>query len=173
MSNKNLILVGMPGCGKSTIGSILAKRLKMNFTDTDRLIRKKTGKNLIRIINEDGIDCFLKTEEEVLLSMGCENTVISTGGSAVYSEAGMEYLKSTGRVLYLCLTYESVEKRLGNFSKRGVVLPDGKTLRDIYDERTPLYRKYADVLIDANNSTIHETVNGAYVLIGKSLKKKG
>lgn len=173
MPNRNLILVGMPGSGKSTIGSILAKRLKMDFIDTDRLIRKKCGKNLSRIINEDGIEAFLKVEEEILLSVDCENTVISTGGSAVYSEAGMEHLKSTGRILYLYMTYESVEKRLGNFSKRGVVLPDGKTLRDIYDERTPLYRKYANVLIDVNKSTIPETVNGAYILIGKSLKKKG
>ena len=147
-----LILVGMPGCGKSCMGRALARKLKMKNIDADYLIEKKAGKRLVEIINEDGHEAFKKIEEETLLSINGDNLIISTGGSAIYYPKVMEYYKSIGKILYLHCTYEVIVERLGDFSKRGVLLKEGQTLKDLYDERCRLYEKYADITVDCSGN---------------------
>ncbi len=142
-----IVLIGMPACGKSCMGRALSGKLKMKLIDTDKLIMKRKGKKLQELIDELGVDAFRRIEEETLLSIEGDNLIISTGGSAVYSEAGMKHLKSIGKVFYLYCSFETVNARLGDFSKRGVVLREGQTLLDLYNERIPLYKKYADVTI--------------------------
>ncbi len=147
----HIILIGMPACGKSTVGVLAAKSLGYRFTDADLVIQETEGRRLHRIIREDGIEGFLAIEERVNLSLGDPQTppqVIATGGSAVYSEAAMAHYKAVGTVVYLKLSYASVERRLGDYSHRGVVMPAGYTLRDLYDERCALYERYADITID-------------------------
>lgn len=146
----HIILIGMPACGKSTVGVLAAKALGYRFVDSDLIIQERTGKKLHRIISEEGQAGFLAIEEAVNLTLGNDSapSVIATGGSAVYSEAAMAHFKSVGKVVYLRLSYASVKKRLGNFTHRGVVMPEGYTLRDLYDERCALYERYADVVID-------------------------
>ncbi len=142
-----IVLIGMPACGKSCMGRALSGKLKMKLIDTDKLIMKRKGKKLQELIDELGVDAFRKIEEEILLSIEGDNLIISTGGSAVYSEAGMKHLKSLGKIFYLYCSFETVKERLGDFSKRGVVLREGQTLLDLYNERIPLYKRYADVTI--------------------------
>ena len=146
----HIILIGMPACGKSTVGVLAAKTLGYRFIDSDLVIQERSGKKLHRIISEQGRAKFLAIEESVNLTLGNDSTpsVIATGGSAVYSEAAMEHFKSVGTVVYLRLSYETVEKRLGNFTHRGVVMPEDYTLRDLYDERCALYERYADIIVD-------------------------
>ena len=147
---KPVILIGMPACGKSTVGVLLAKRLGYRFVDSDLHIQEAEGKLLQDIINERGMDGFLKTEEKVNLSLGTPQSrwVIATGGSAVYSPAAMAHFCEIGTVVYLKLSYRTVRRRLGNFSHRGVVMPEGYTLRRLYDERCALYEKYAHITVD-------------------------
>lgn len=154
----NLILIGMPGVGKSTVGVILAKELGMQFLDSDLLIQKREQKLLKQIIKEKGTDGFIAVENEVNASIAAENTVIATGGSVVYGKGAMEHLKKIGKVIYLKIAYECLEKRLHNLKGRGVVLREGQTLRDIYEERTVLYEKYADLIIDESHKGIEETL---------------
>lgn len=154
----HIILIGMPACGKSTVGVLAAKALGYRFIDSDLIIQERDGRRLHRIIREEGREGFLKIEEEVNLTLGNDSapsevpsevpTVIATGGSAVYSPAAMEHFKAVGTVVYLRLSFETVQKRLGNFTHRGVVMPEGYTLRDLYDERCALYEQYADIVID-------------------------
>ena len=150
----HIILIGMPACGKSTVGVLAAKTLGCRFIDSDLIIQERQGRRLHRIIREEGQAGFLAIEEAVNLTLGNDSTpsVIATGGSAVYSEVAMEHFKSVGTVVYLRLSYETVEKRLGNFTHRGVVMPEGYTLRDLYDERCALYERYADVIIDESRN---------------------
>lgn len=148
----NLILIGMPACGKSCMGRALSKKLNMQLIDTDRLIEKNTGRLLQDIINEDGLDAFKKLEEETLLSINGDNKIISTGGSAVYYDAAMKHFKNIGLVAYLYVGIDLLKKRLGDFSKRGVVLAPGQTIDDLYIERTALYEKYADIVINCNGN---------------------
>ena len=149
-SCNHIILIGMPACGKSTVGVLAAKTLGYRFIDSDLIIQERDGRRLHRIICEEGQAGFLAIEEAVNLTLGNGDTpsVIATGGSAVYSEAAMAHFKSVGTVVYLRLSFETVQKRLGNFTHRGVVMPEGFTLRDLYDERCALYEKYADIVID-------------------------
>ncbi len=152
-SRRHIILIGMPACGKSTVGVLAAKALGYRFIDSDLIIQEREGKRLHRIISDEGQAGFLQIEEAVNLTLGNDSTpavpaVIATGGSAVYSPAAMEHFKRVGTVVYLRLSYETVEKRLGNFTHRGVVMPAGYTLRDLYDERCALYEKYADIIVD-------------------------
>ncbi len=140
-------LIGMPGCGKSCMGRALAGKMKMKLVDSDRLIEKRYGKKLQVLIDEVGVDEFRKIEESVLMSIKGENLIISTGGSAVYSDPAMQYLKSIGKVFYLYCSFETIKERIGDFSRRGIVLKENQTLLDLYNERIPLYRKYADVTI--------------------------
>ena len=147
-----LILIGMPGCGKSCMGRALARKLKMKNVDADRIIERRAGKKLIDIMNEDGLEAFKRAEEEALLSISGDNLIISTGGSAVYYPKAMEYFKSIGKIIYLHCTYEVIVKRLGDFSKRGVLLKEGQTLADLYEERCKLYEKYADITVDCSGN---------------------
>ena len=142
-----ITFIGMPGSGKSCMGRAMAGKLKMKLIDSDKLIEKRCGKKLQELIDELGVDEFRRIEEETLLSITGDNLIISTGGSAVYSEAGMRHLKELGKVFYLFCSYETVRKRIGDFSKRGIVLKPGQTIADLYNERAPLYKKYADVTI--------------------------
>ncbi len=150
----NIILIGMPGCGKSTVGVLLAKLLGYNFIDTDLLIQSRENKKLYEIINENGLEYFSKIESEVLSALKCEKSVIATGGSAVYSKVGMENLKSLGRVVYLFVPLKEIKRRVTNLSTRGVAIKDGQTLTDLYKEREPLYRHYADITVDCNKKKI-------------------
>ena len=142
-----ITFIGMPGSGKSCMGRAMAGKLKMKLIDSDKLIEKRCGKKLQELIDELGVDEFRRIEEETLLSITGDNLIISTGGSAVYSDAGMRHLKELGKVFYLFCSYETVRKRIGDFSKRGIVLKPGQTILDLYNERAPLYKKYADVTI--------------------------
>ncbi len=154
----NIILIGMPGAGKSTLGVVLAKELGMDFSDTDLLIQKHCGKLLKDIITELGVEGFLKTEEDVCADVRAVRSVIATGGSVVYGSEAMRNLKESGIVVYLRLPYEVISERLANLKLRGVALKEGQTLRDIYDERVPLYEKWADLTIDEEGLDLEETL---------------
>ena len=152
----NLILIGMPGAGKSTLGVVLAKILNMDFLDADLVIQKQCGKTLQCIIDEEGAEGFLAIEQDVLGHIEASNTVIATGGSAVYSDAAMEHLRSIGTVVYLKSSYESLIERLGDLQERGVVLKGGvsMSLRDLYDERMSLYERHAEVVVNVDDLSI-------------------
>ena len=154
----NIILIGMPGVGKSSIGVILAKELGMRFLDSDLLIQEREKRLLREILEQDGVDGFLRIEEQVNASIKAEHAVIATGGSAVYSEKAMKHLQETGTVVYLKLEYEPLSRRLGNLHNRGVVLRDGQTLRDLYGERSGLYEKYADLIVDEAGKDMEDTL---------------
>lgn len=154
----NIILIGMPGCGKSTAGVLAAKAMCMQFIDTDLLLQRSGGAKLQQIINTRGLDFFLQLEEEVLSTLSYENCVISTGGSAVYYEHAMEHLRSIGKVVYLRLSYDQMRRRIRNLETRGIAMKAGMTLRDMYKERRQLYEKYADYTIDCGSGTVEETV---------------
>ena len=153
---KNIILIGMPGCGKSTVGVILAKSLGYSFVDTDLLISEKASKPLQKIIDVNGLEAFLKLEEEVGATLDCYGYVIATGGSMVMSEKAMENLKSLGTVVYIDVTLEEIEKRLVNFKTRGIVRKQGETIQDIFNARSVLYNKYADVVVTNDHDAILE-----------------
>lgn len=148
----------MPGVGKSTIGVILAKQIGYEFVDSDLIIQKRENRLLREIIEQEGVDGFIEVENQVNASLRVEKSVIATGGSVVYGCGAMRHLKEAGTIIYLRLSYESLEKRLGNLKGRGVVLRDGQTLKDIYEERVPLYEKYADLIIDEENLDIEGTL---------------
>ena len=155
----NVILIGMPGCGKSTVGVVLAKTLNYSFIDADLLIQEQTGKRLQQIIDYDGLDKFYEIEERVLSGIQCDRTVIATGGSAFYYPAAMEHLKELGAVVYIQLSCENVKKRLGNLASRGVAGAKDKTVEQLYEERVPLYEQYADFIIDCNEGTLAENMD--------------
>ena len=154
----NIILVGMPSCGKSTIGVVLAKTMNKGFVDTDILIQQREGKTLQEIINTHGNDYFHHVEESVLLDFDEENYVVATGGSAIYFDKAIEKFKEKGIVIYLKVSLETVLQRLNNITTRGVTLAKGQTLGDLYDQRIPLYEKHADVIIECDNLTVEEAV---------------
>lgn len=158
MKKKNVVLIGMPGAGKSTIGVILAKVLGKDFIDADLVIQKEEGKLLSKIIEEKGRDGFLAVEERVNAELNPECAVIATGGSVVYGPKAMEHLGEIGVVVYLSLSYEAVSSRLRDIRGRGVVLREGQTLRDLYEERTHLYEKYAQVTVEEDGLAIEETL---------------
>ena len=143
----NITLIGMPGSGKSTIGVLLAKRLGYSFVDVDIVIQEKTGKLLREIMAEQGIDGFLKLEEQINQGLQAKHSVIAPGGSVIYGEQAMAHLREISRLVYLKLSYEELEKRLGDLTDRGVAIRPGMTLRGLYDERVPLYERYADITI--------------------------
>ena len=155
---KNIVLIGMPGAGKSTAGVLLAKALGMDFCDTDILIQRKANTTLQKIIEERGIEEFLKLENEVLSGVSMENTVIATGGSAVYSKDAMENLCKNGIVVYLKLTPDVLVSRLSNIKTRGIAMKKGQTIESLFEERNPLYEKYALYTVDENSLSVEETV---------------
>ena len=154
----NIVLIGMPGVGKSTAGVILAKELGYQFLDADLLIQKRENRLLKEIIEQEGVDGFIEIENQVNASIEADRTVVATGGSVVYGEEAMAHLKKIATVIYLRLSYEELEKRLGNLKNRGVVLREGQTLKDLYEERIKLYEKYADLIVDEENKGIEETL---------------
>lgn len=159
----NLSLIGMPGCGKSTNGVVLAKTLGMSFLDTDLIIQRREMLPLCEIISQKGLDAFLKIEAEAVMSVSAEDTCISTGGSVVYVHDAMMHLKSISKIIYLALSYEEIESRLSDIKGRGVAIEEGKTLKNIYDERIPMYEKYADITIDTRGLTIEQTIEAILI----------
>lgn len=151
---KNIILIGMPGAGKSTVGVVLAKILGYRFLDSDLLIQEREGRLLCDILEQDGLAGFLSVEEEVNAGITAKNTVIATGGSAVYSARAMEHFKEIGVVVYLRHSLEEIMERVGDVKKRGIALKEGQDMAGLYHERCPLYEKYADIVLDAEGIAI-------------------
>lgn len=158
MNKDNVILIGMPGAGKSTVGVVLAKKLGYAFVDSDLVIQSKEGRLLHEIISEQGIEGFWAVEENVNASIDAHRTVIATGGSAVYGGRAMEHFKQIGVVVYLKLSCGAIAERLGDLNERGVTLREGQGLSDLYAERVPLYEKYADFIVDCEALSIREIV---------------
>ncbi len=161
----NVILIGMPGCGKSTVGVVLAKSLGFGFVDTDLIICEQQGQKLQRLIDQKGIDKFLEIEEQTGLNLNCKNTVVATGGSMVISEKAMEHLKSMGKVVYINVPLKELKNRITNMKTRGIVFKKGETLDDIFKTRTPLYEKYADLTVNVTKegsleNTVSKIVSG-------------
>ncbi len=144
----SIILIGMPGSGKSTLGVLLAKALGYSFIDTDLIISRKAGKPLQRILDEDGLDRFLELEQEVGSSLDCDCTVVATGGSMVLSQPAMERLKSLGRVVYLSVPLGEIKRRVTNITTRGIAFHKNETLDNVFEQRSPLYEKYADLTVE-------------------------
>ncbi len=155
----NIILIGMPGSGKSTVGVLAAKALGFDFIDTDLTLQQREGALLQNILNERGTEVFLDLEERAICSVECKNAVISPGGSCVCRELSMAHLKSMGRIVYLDLPLQELEARLNNISTRGIAMEPGQTLSEVYDYRTPLYRKWADITVDCAGQSLEETVS--------------
>lgn len=155
---ENVVLIGMPGAGKSTVGVVLAKSLGYRFLDSDLLIQETEGKLLHEIISEQGLDGFQNIEDKVNSEIQARKSVIATGGSVVYGKNAMAHLHEIGKVFYLKLPYEEIESRLGDLSERGVAIKSGMTLNDLYEERKPLYEKYADAVVDCEGLQIREIV---------------
>ncbi len=145
-----ITLIGMPGAGKTCMGKAISKKLGMKVIDGDHLIEERTGKKLQTIINEEGIDAFKKIEEETLLSITTDNIIITPGGSAIYYESVMKHFASLGPIVYLYVSPKNLIKRLGDYSKRGIVLQPGQTIEDLYNERRPLLEKFADIKVNCD-----------------------
>lgn len=156
---KNIVLIGMPGCGKSTVGVLLAKAMGFRFIDTDIVIQNRTGRLLQQTIDEDGLDAFCIEEERAIMSVedqgGC---VIATGGSAVYSRSAMLYLKQHGYIYYLSLPVEQVEKRINNITTRGIAMRKGDSIADVFRRRRQLYEEYADITVECSGKSLEDTV---------------
>lgn len=163
---KNIVLIGMPGVGKSTVGVVLAKKLGYAFVDVDLVIQAREGKLLHEIIAQRGVEGFWKVEESVGESMQACRTVIATGGSAVYGERAMRHYKQTGTVVYLSLPLEDIRDRLGDLAERGVTLRAGQDLAGLYAERLPLYERYADITVACEGLPIREIVEKIAVWVG-------
>lgn len=156
--NRNIILIGMPAVGKSTVGVIVAKSLGYDFVDTDLLIQAQEQRLLKEIIEQDGIEGFLAIENQVNRDLEVEHTVIAPGGSVVYCKEAMEHFAEIGTIVYLKVAYEEIENRIHNAKNRGVVLKEGQTLKMLYDERVQLFEKYAKITVVEDNKTIEETI---------------
>ena len=161
MERDNIVLIGMPGSGKSTVGVLLAKVLGYDFVDTDLLIQLREGQTLEAIIRREGIDAFLDVEGEICAGLRAGRTVIATGGSVIYRQRAMEHLRSLGRLVYLQVELPVLERRLSDLTGRGVALRDGQTLADLYDERTVLYERWADITVPEGDLTMEETLSAA------------
>lgn len=155
---KNIVLIGMPGAGKSTVGVVLAKHMGFRFVDSDLVIQEQTGLLLHEIITKEGDDGFRQVENRVNASLQVKHSVIATGGSVIYGREAMNHLKKIGIVVYLKLSLEAVSERLGDLKERGVTLRKGQTLQQLYDERVPLYERYADITVDCERKSIREIV---------------
>ena len=154
----NIVLIGMPGCGKSTVGVILAKTLGIGFVDTDLIIQQREKCLLQELIDNHGIEKFLDCECEAIKTLDCDNCVIATGGSVVFREESMQHLKENGKIFFLNVSLSEIKSRLDNINTRGVAATKNKSIDDIYNERSPLYLKYADYVLDLKNSNVEQTV---------------
>lgn len=154
----NIILIGMPGAGKSTVGVVLAKVLGYQFIDSDLVIQEKENRLLKDIIEEEGLEGFINIENKVNRELIASHSVIATGGSVIYGKEAMEHLRDIGTVIYIKLSYQTLDNRLGNIKQRGVVLKEGQNLFGLYNERCPLYEKYAHVTVDAEGMDVEEVV---------------
>lgn len=167
MKKGNIILIGMPGCGKTTIGIELSEKIGYGYVDSDSVIVAREGKRLSEIIAQVGREGFLDIEAKVNSELCADRCVIATGGSVIYRDYAMQKLKEMGTVVYLQLSYETIERRLGDLKARGVALKEGFTLRDLYEERIPLYEKYADVVVKLDGKTVLQSVDAVAEAIGK------
>lgn len=154
----NIILIGMPSSGKSTLGVLLAKRLGLRFVDSDLLIQESEGKLLHQLISEHGNEGFLEIENRVNKNIDENNALIATGGSVVYCDEAMEHLGRIGKVVYLYAPLDEIKRRLGDYSHRGVIMRHGNTLDEMYAEREPLYEKYADITVDVSTGDFGESL---------------
>jgi shikimate kinase len=168
----NITLIGMPASGKSSVGVVLAKRLGKKFVDTDIVIQEKYGKLLKELIEEHGDDGFREIEDEVNATLDVSNSIISPGGSVVYGERAMKHLKEISVIIYLELSYTAIKSRLGDLRERGITLKDGQTLKDLYLERTPLYKKYADITINEMKKSLSKTIDEICESLGEKPRKK-
>ena len=159
MSSRNIVLIGMPGAGKSTVGVLLAKSAQREFIDTDLLIQSGEARSLPQIIRDRGCDKFSEIEESYILNLHCRNTVIATGGSVVYSISAMKHLAENGVVVYLKTPFSSIRQRVDSMLDRGVVRRTGQNLQQLFQERVPLYKRWADAIVDTDNLTIPEVVS--------------
>ena len=166
----NITMIGMPSSGKSTIGVLLAKRLGFSFVDVVIVIQEKEGKLLKEIIADEGMDGFLEVEDRVNAELDVHRSVIAPGGSVIYGARAMEHLKEISEVVYLKMSYEEMERRIGNVVDRGVALKPGMTLRDLYNERVPYYERYADITIDEEGMTPGETVDALRAMIEEKMQ---
>ena len=156
---QNIILIGMPGCGKTTVGTYLSEIIGYGYIDSDSVIIAREGMRLSEIIAQKGTEAFLDIEAKVNSEICASRCVIATGGSVIYREKAVEALKKIGKVVYLQLSYEEIDRRLGDLKARGVALKEGFTLLDLYNERTPLYEKYADITVCLDGLTVEEAAN--------------
>lgn len=164
---KNIVLIGMPASGKSTVGVLLAKTLGVGFCDTDLVIQQREKRLLQEIIDTDGIAYFLDVECSAVLSINCENCVVATGGSVVFRDAAMQKLKRNGTVVFLDVSLETVKSRLCNIKTRGVAADKGKTIDDIYFERLPFYKKYADITVSLDGKSAEDAVGDILLALKK------
>ena len=155
---KNITLIGMPSSGKSTLGVLLAKTLGFGFVDTDLVIQQREGDLLQNILDKVGTEAFLDLEADAICSVDCDKTVIAPGGSVICRERGIEHLRALGPVVYLRIPCDVLERRIHNMGSRGIAFRPGETLKDIYDYRTPLYEKYADIVVDGDKGSLEETL---------------
>ena len=167
----NLIFIGMPAVGKSTVGIVVAKRLGMRFVDADLLIQEQEKKLLREIIADVGEEGFLKIENQVNAEVEAENSVISPGGSVVYCEEAMRHYKEIGTIVYLKASYQTIKRRIRNPKKRGVVLREGQSLRDLYNERVPYFEKYADITVCEDGCRIEETIENVINAVERYKKR--
>lgn len=167
MKKKNIVLIGMPGCGKSTTGVLLATDFSYDFIDTDFLIIREEGKKLPEIIEESGNEGFNRIEENLCATLHVQNSVIATGGSVVYGERGMRNLSNEGIIVFIDVECDEIIRRIGDFSQRGIVLGPGQTIKSLFEERRPLYQKYADITVDTSGLTLAESSE----LIGERVRE--
>lgn len=168
----NFIFIGMPASGKSSVGAAVAKKLGYRFIDTDDLIREQEGKPLKEIIDEVGNEGFLEIENRINRELQAEKCVISPGGSVIYCREAMEHYREIGTIIYLSVSFVDIRKRIRSLRKRGVVLKPDQTFRDLYRERTALYRKYANITVDETGFRREETVENVIKAIRKYQKKQ-
>ena len=166
-SNKNIVLIGMPGVGKSSAGVVLAKALGYHFVDADLVIQSEEGKLLSEIIEEVGNEGFLQIEDRINSSINVQKSVIATGGSAIYGENAMKHFKETSNIVYLKASFETINARLSNLKGRGVAIKANQTLKDLYDERCVLYEKYADLTVSLDGLTIEDTIRKIVPIINE------
>lgn len=155
----NIVLIGMPGAGKSTVGVILAKVLGYKFIDSDLLIQQQEGELLKNIIEKHGIQGFVEIENQVNSDIEAEKTVVATGGSVIYGKEAMKHLSNIGTIVYIGISLDALKKRLGDMEQRGVVLKEGQNIEQLYEERCPVYEHYADIIINSDGKTSEEVLS--------------